>query len=238
MEYIYKPKSNLEKFGLKIYNLLVENFSQTFFVGGMVRDLLLHRKVTDIDIATEASPEKTISILQKNQIEFDGSNQKYGIVIAKSNTTQIEIATLRKDIYKDNRYPKVKFIKNPRQDSQRRDFTINSLYLSTKKHKIYDFHNGLADLKNRQIKFIGDPAKKIKQDPLRTIRALRFALMLNFKVEKKSYSAIKKYFYFVNLLTKSRISKEINKLQRKILEKMLRDAISSPKLLDKYFKMN
>ena len=232
MKYNYQPKNKLEKFGVKVYSALVENFPQTFFVGGMVRDLLLHKPVTDIDIATEALPNQVENVLQKAGIEYSGKIKNFGIITAYKNKLAVEIATFRKEVYSASRYPKVRFITSAKKDSPRRDFTVNALYLSLKQAEIHDFQKGLPDLRKCILKFIGSPKKRIQEDPLRIVRALRFAMDLHFKIEKKSLEEIEKNFSSLATLTKSRIEREINKSKNK---KTLSKVINNPQTLDKYF---
>jgi tRNA nucleotidyltransferase (CCA-adding enzyme) len=236
MKIDYKPKNNLEKFGIKVYHTLVENFPQTFFVGGMVRDLLLKRNITDIDIATEAKPDKVAKLLRGAKIQTQENNKKFGSIIAKLGKLEVEITTFRKDLKSKNRYPKVKFITNPKTDSQRRDFTINALYLKQKPFKILDFNQGLPDLKNKIIKFIGKPDARIKEDPLRIIRALRFAKILNFKLDRKTKWEIKNNFSLIKKLTMPRLKKELNKITETNKRNVLKKVINKPKVLDKYFE--
>lgn len=235
MRFEFKAKSNIEKFGEKVFNVLVENFSQTFFVGGAVRDMLLGKKITDIDIATTATPDEIIKCLSAKGINHEDAFRKYGNIIAKEGTLKIEITTFRKDHAGIGRYPKISFTKSLKKDSQRRDFTINSLYLSLKLNKILDPHNGLNDLKHKKIKFIGNPEIRIKQDPLRILRALRFALLLNFKMDLKTKVSIKKLFVLINSLTKNKIQKEIFKLKNNSKQKIFKQLIIDQKYLDKYF---
>ncbi len=236
MDYIWKPKTSLEKFGERIYNLLVENFSQTFFVGGMVRDLLLNRKIVDIDITTSAKPNEVINLLSQKGFRVDRSYIKFGTIIVVSGGGVIEVTTLRKDSPGNNRYPYVTFISSPKIDSERRDFTINSLYLSLKDNKILDFQNGLKDIKTKRLRFIGKATQRITQDPLRIIRAFRFALTLNFKLDKPTLKLLKNNFYLTKNLTALRTQKEINKLKNTKQKNILKKVLSNPKLLDKYFK--
>jgi tRNA nucleotidyltransferase/poly(A) polymerase len=236
MKFNYEPKNNLEKFGVKVYSALVENFSQTFFVGGMVRDLLLGRKITDVDIATNAKPEEIILVLQSNGINFNSAHANFGVILAQKENFKVEIATFRKEVYIKNRYPTVSFIQSPESDSQRRDFTINALYLSLKQKDIKDFHHGFTDLKKKQIKFIGHPETRILEDPLRVIRAMRFALELNFKLEKNTKAAIKKLFYATTYLTVTKLNSEMRKVVLKKDKLAILKVINNPKLLDKYFK--
>ena len=214
----------------------MENFPRTFYVGGMVRDLLLNRKVTDIDIATAATPDQVAEVLQKGHIKFDASLKNFAVLVARRGKFNIEIATFRTETYQGSRYPKISLVTNQKLDSKRRDFTINALYLSPKADKILDFHNGLADIKAGQIKFIGSPGLKIRQDPLRIIRALRFALSLKFKLDRKTFLAIKNDFSHLSRLTKAKTCNEILKLKDNKIRGQLKQIISAPALLDKYFK--
>lgn len=213
--------------------MLVENFPQTYFVGGMVRDLLLKKKITDIDIATQAEPDSVIGILKENNVSFQSLNQNFGAVTAQKGNFKIEITTFRKDLKSLNRYPRVKFVKDIKLDSNRRDFTVNALYLSPNSNKILDFHNGLADLKSRKIKFIGNPVTRITEDPLRIIRALRFALVLNFNLEKRTRTAIKNNWDRLRLITESRTKKEIDKIKDVRKKNFLRRMLDSNVFLDK-----
>jgi poly(A) polymerase len=235
MKLNFKPKSELEKFGIKIYFLLVENFPQTFFVGGAVRDKLLGKKITDIDIATSATPQEVVSILKDHYVDLNIGYQKFGVIVALSLPCRIAITTFRKDLPADSRYPVVTYTKDPKIDAQRRDFTINALYLSLKTGKILDFYKGLQDVKKHLIRFIGNPAKRIEEDPLRIIRALRFALVNSLTIEKKSYAAIKKYFPLAKKITKSKLETEFKKINSEKNKKIMEQVINNPETLDKYF---
>lgn len=233
MKLNYKPKSNLEKFGDKVFNLLVDNFPQTFYVGGMVRDLLLLRRITDVDITTKATPDEVIKILTNAGICVETKHRQFGVVVAKKLNYLVEIATFRKDSYNKNRYPKITFAATPKQDSRRRDFTVNALYLSPKAGKILDFHRGLKDLKLKDLKFIGNPEKRIHEDPLRIIRAMRFAKILNFKLNIEAEKAIKNNSYLIQTLTNSRIKNEIKKIKKQNHKKFILKELGKQKMLDK-----
>lgn len=232
----FETKSNLLIFGKKIYFLLVENFPQTYFTGGLVRNILLNKKVTDIDITTSAKPDEVVFLLKKNNINYVDTYKMYGVVTAIYKTIKIEIATFRQDTTQEGRYGKVKFVNSPKQDSKRRDFTINSLYLSLKPFKILDFNSGLNDLKYKKLKFIGKPQERITQDPLRIIRGLRFALDLNLKINSKTKQAIKNNLVSIQSLTKTKIKNEINKSLTIKNKKNLEQALFDKKFLDKHFK--
>ncbi len=202
----------------------------------MVRDGLLKRNITDIDIATAATPGQVVQLLIENKISFNSSYIQHGVVVAKQGSLTVEIATMRKETYNSSRYPKITYISDPKTDALRRDFTVNALYLRAENNKILDYFNGQKDLKNHTIKFIGDPKKRIQQDPLRIIRALRFCLTLNFNLEPKTKLAIKNNFSLINSLTENKIKKEILKLKNEKQKNILNKVINSPETLDKHFK--
>lgn len=236
MEIEYKPKTLLEKYAQKIFLMLVENSAQTFYVGGMVRDMIIHKPIRDIDIATNILPEHSIHILTKNKIPYDDQYKKLGIIVApyKKQAT-ISITTFRKDIYSEGRYPVITHIKTAKEDAKRRDFTINALYYNQTTKEILDFYNGISDIKNKTLTFIGNPTRRIKEDPLRIIRGLRFAITLGFHFEKKSFESIQENFSLVKNLSESRIEKEILKIKNKVEQNILRKVINNPKTLDNIF---
>ena len=236
MKILFPHKTPLQKFSTKVCKLLVENFFDVYYTGGTVRDLLLHKNVYDIDISTNAKPEQVADCLIKNKIQTNLAYKKFGVVIATQGGLQLEITTFRQDLSSKTRYPKILYINSPKKDSERRDFTANALYLSIKNGKILDFQQGLKDIAKKQLRFIGVPEKRIKVDPLRIIRALRLALVLNFSIEKKSLTAIKKYFYLIHSLTVNRTKKEINKVTDKKNNLLLQKLIKDKNLLDSKFK--
>ncbi len=223
----FQPRSDYGRFGLKLYFLLVENFPATYFVGGMVRDLLLGRTIKDIDVATVARPEQICALLEQNRIAYDALAKRFGIIFVPHRSHRVEIATFRTDRQTLGRYPKVSFVTTPRLDSRRRDFTINSLYLSQKTGKVLDFHNGLRDLKQRLIRFIDKPEERIKQDPLRIIRAVRLHYELKFSFTPATIRAIKKNLPLLDMLTVSRRQKEINKIANRADRIKMMDVINN-----------
>ncbi len=241
LEYLNSISRSIENtklgiFSAQVYFLLVENFPQTYFVGGIVRNVILKKKISDVDIATSATPEKIIGLLKTHGVETSDTNKNFGSIVARRGSHTVEITTFRKDYHTKSRYPKVEFIKSSKVDSKRRDFTINALYLSPKTGKIFDYNGGIADVKKRLIRFIGHPKKRIEEDPLRIVRALRFALILKFKLELKTKAAIKNNLYLTKNLSKNKLEKEINKIQNRNQKNILKKVINSPNLLDKYFK--
>jgi tRNA nucleotidyltransferase (CCA-adding enzyme) len=221
----FVPKNNYEQFGLQVYNLLVENFSKTFFVGGMVRDLLLDKKISDIDIVTTATPEKVEKLLTNNKFQINPDGKNFGVIKVVSKLGDIEITTMRSEQYSGSRYPKVKFINNLAQDSKRRDFTVNSLYFQAKLNVIENPQNGLADISKKSLKLIGSPELRLQEDPLRIIRAYRFSKELNFAIEEKTLQALENNFNLIKKLSTKKIESEINKSKNISTKKYLQQKI-------------
>src|SRR5207253_2960769 len=121
------------------------------------------------------------------------------------------------------------------EDANRRDFTVNALYFEANSGNILDFHGGLTYLKRKEIAFIGSPAQRILEDPLRIVRGLRFCLALDFTLEEKTKRAMQKNFSMLKSLTRTMVEKEVLKLKNKKREKILEKVINNPELLDKYF---
>ena len=143
------------------------------FVGGCIRDALIGFQSFEIDFAINCKPEDTIATLQKNNIKFEEYGKKYGSIVAKINNKKFDITSLREDYNQQGRKTDVKFTSDWYKDASRRDFTINSIYLSPS-GQIYDYFGGQQDLANQQIRFIGDIEQRIKEDYLRIFRYYRF----------------------------------------------------------------
>lgn len=225
MRYIYNPSSEYEKFGQEIYSALSKKFPRTYYAGGMVRDLLLHREIVDIDVATQALPNQTIEVLNELGVGYDDKAEQFGVITAMSGNQLVEIATLRTEQYDKSRFPKVRFIRSAELDSQRRDFTINALYLDANGQAIMDFHDGLTDLQRRIIKLIGDPRTRIEEDPLRIVRAYRFQLTLQFNFETETEFALKNSQNLLKNISQQRIEAEINKISNVVVRQQLRKVI-------------
>lgn len=194
---------------LDILNILNTNGYKAYVVGGYVRDLYLHRKSTDVDICTNATPKELKDIFGNAMLP----NVQYGSVTVRYKKIRFEITTFRKDIkYENNRTPlKIKYIDNIIDDLKRRDFTINTLCMDSN-GEIYDFLNIKEDLDNKVIKMVGSPRKKLKEDSLRILRAIRFATILNFEIDPNLKKYIKKYAYLVKNLSYYRKREELEKI--------------------------
>ena len=184
---------------------------KAMFVGGCVRKFLSNEKIDDIDIATSLTTEQIIEKFQNSKFKIIKSGIKHGTITLISNKLKFEITTLRKDIKTDGRHAEVQYIDDWQEDSDRRDFTINAIYLDIK-GKIFDPQSGVNDLKNRIVKFIGDPSKRIQEDYLRIIRFIRFSLEYSDVIEKSTIDNIKLNLNGVNKISKERIILELFKI--------------------------
>jgi len=153
---------------MKIYNALG---GQMRLVGGCVRDFLLGRMPEDIDLATPLLPGMVREKLSQQGIKSHPIAPRHGVVGILLDGRQFEITTLRQDTYDTGR-EKITFITDYARDALRRDFTINALFMDP--DKVYDYCGGQTDLKAHQVRFIGDPLTRLKEDPLRLLRYIRF----------------------------------------------------------------
>ena len=145
------------------------------------------------------------------------SFEKFGTVRVKVDGVHVDITTLRKEgEYIDYRHPsKVTYVKDIEEDYVRRDFTINAIYMDENFNVIDPSGLGLKDLKDKLIRFIGDPEKRIKEDPLRILRAERFETNLGFKIEDNTYLAIKKNRHLLDKINPDKIKEEYRKMNKK-----------------------
>ena len=181
------------------------------FVGGCVRKYLTNNEIDDIDIATILTSEEIIEKFKDTSFKVIETGVKHGTVTLISEKLKLEITTLRKDVETDGRHAEVEYIDNWKLDSERRDFTINAIYLDIN-GKIFDPQMGLVDLKNNNVKFIGDPQKRIEEDYLRIIRFIRFKIMYDTKVETTTNNAIKQNLDGIKKISKERILIELYKI--------------------------
>lgn len=156
-----------------VTNALCRDGGSVRFVGGAVRNALLGLDVDDIDIATPLLPNEVIQRLEAARIRAVPTGIDHGTVTAIVAGKAFEITTLRRDVETDGRHAVVAFSDSWEEDASRRDFTINALYASPD-GEVFDYFAGLLDLDARRIRFIGDPAARIREDYLRILRLFRF----------------------------------------------------------------
>lgn len=180
-----------------------------YLVGGSVRDFVLGKKPKDFDLATSASKEELETIFP----ESDPVGKSFGVFKVPANGDIVEVGSFRKDgLYADGRRPEEIENGTIEDDVQRRDFTINGMFFDLKKKSIVDKVGGLDDIKNKTIRAIGNPDKRFQEDYLRMIRALRFMVVLDFKLEDKTKDSILRNLENVKQIPKERIKVEIDKI--------------------------
>jgi poly(A) polymerase len=210
----FYKKKNIKK----LFNILEKgkkkNTQTAMFVGGCVRKFLNNENIDDIDIASIFSPEELKEKFKNSEFKIIDTGIEHGSVTVFINKSKFEITTLRKDTKTDGRHAEVSFTDNWQQDSERRDFTVNAIYMD-RRGKIYDPQNGRHDLKNREINFIGDPSLRIEEDYLRIIRFIRFSIHYSCKQsDLKIIESIRLNLNGIKKLSKERILNELYKIFR------------------------
>ena len=199
----------MEEIVTNVLKTLEKNGFESYIVGGYVRDYLMGKTSLDIDIATLARPKEVMKIFSDN----NPASSEYGNVSFEKDDYTFDITTFRKDIkYVGNRKPeKIVYIDSFKEDLERRDFTINSIAMDTD-GKIIDIYNGKSDIKKKIIKCVGNPDKKIEEDSLRILRAIRFATSLRFRLDNDLKKAIIKHKDLLKNLSYERKREELNKI--------------------------
>lgn len=199
----------MEKPILEVLKKLDEAGYESYVVGGYVRDKLLGKKSFDIDITTKARPKEILELFP----DLDVKLHEYGNVSFEIDKFKFDVTTFRKDIkYKDRRKPEsIVYIDSFEEDLLRRDFTINAICLDKHDHFI-DLHDGKKDIKKRIIRSIGNPNKKLEEDCLRILRAIRFASVYKFSIEDGLKNAIIKNKHYLKDLSYERKKEELNKI--------------------------
>src|SRR5712691_59225 len=220
----------LKDFAISIARTLHDQGYQAYLVGGCVRDLLLGREPGDYDIATDATPEQVMRIFPQTY----AVGAQFGVVLVpmakdpsvtsvvdqadanhgRHGGKTVEVATFRADIgYSDGRHPdQVRFSKDPRQDVQRRDFTINGLLLDPLKNEVLDFVGGRKDLDAGIIRAIGEPELRFAEDKLRMLRAVRFTARFGYSIEPQTFAAIEKLAPQIHQVSRERVRDELTKM--------------------------
>ena len=201
---------------------LRERGYQAYFNGGCVRDLLLGREPADYDVATDATPQQVMNIFPRTL----AVGAQFGVVLVPCSSAEsevasegasrstVEVATFRCDVgYSDGRHPdEVRFTNDPREDVQRRDFTINGMLLDPLTDEILDFVGGRDDLKAGIIRAIGEPSRRFAEDKLRMLRAVRFAARFDYKIDPATFAAIQQLAPQIRQVSQERIREELTKM--------------------------
>ncbi len=178
---------DLNSAAFELVTVLRDAGHEVWQVGGCVRDRLLGHELKDIDIATDARPEKVAVLFEDVRLVGAG----FGVCLVRLGTWTLEVATFRKDgRYIDHRHPENVEYGTLEEDARRRDFTINALYYDPVDDVVRDLTDGRADLEAKRIRTVGEPAKRFNEDALRLLRAVRFAAGLGFEIEPDTWSAM------------------------------------------------
>lgn len=193
----------------EILSKIEENGFEAYIVGGYVRDHILGIESTDIDICTNAKVKDILDIFS----DVNASSNEYGAVKIITNKAKIDITTYRRDLRYNGSRRKVEmeYVDNLIDDIQRRDFTMNTLCMS-KEGNIIDVLGGRKDIEDKIVRCVGDINERINEDPLRMLRAVRFATVLDFKIEENLYEELKKNKELLETLSMERIKEELTKI--------------------------
>jgi len=222
--------SNAKQLATEIVRTLRECGHQAYFAGGCVRDLLLGREPADFDVSTDATPRQVMQIfpqtfavgeqfgvvlvpLQLDDLAGTGEDARRSTV-EKGHGAVIEVATFRADVgYSDGRHPdEVRFSKDPCEDVQRRDFTINGMMLDPATGEVLDFVGGRGDLKAGIVRAIGEPERRFAEDKLRMLRAVRFAARFDYQIDPATMAAIQKLAPTIHQVSCERMREELTKM--------------------------
>ncbi|MEM7237780.1 MAG: CCA tRNA nucleotidyltransferase [Pseudomonadota bacterium] len=185
---------------------------EAFFVGGCVRNALLHQTVADIDIATPLVPDEVIRRADASGLKVVPTGLSHGTVTLISHGKPFEVTTFRKDIETDGRHAIVAFSTTMSEDAARRDFTLNALYADSSGMVIDPLGTGLDDLSAGRVRFILDPAERIREDSLRILRFFRFTAWYADRVDTEGTAACAALADQIDGLAKERVGQEFRKL--------------------------
>ena len=199
--FIRKIEKSLKKFNGKIY-----------IVGGNVRDLILNNSIINHpDLVVNLDLQKLVYCLEKAKIRFLKIGEKFGSIVVLHKKFKFDVTVMRKDVETDGRWANIKFTDSLEEDSKRRDFTFNSIYCDTSGH-LADPNKGINDLLKKNVRFIGDPNERIKEDYLRILRFFRFSLEISNSVDKEMSFLCEKHFTNLKSLSFERRMKETKRI--------------------------
>ena len=213
--YFYKPINDIIPQGaLYVITQLKNSGYEAYLVGGCVRDLLLEETPHDFDICTNAEPAKVIDVLTKNKCKYHTVGIEFGTVTALCDDGEYEITTYRTDgEYTDNRRPdSVNYTSSIEVDLSRRDFTINAMAYDPLENRLVDIFDGYKGLVSCKLVAVGDADKRFKEDALRILRALRFAIRYDLTIDASTYKAMKDNVELLDNISKERITAELEKM--------------------------
>ena len=193
----------------KVVRQLHKEGYTALFAGGCVRDRLLNRPAKDYDVVTDAVPEQVTKCFRRTlQI-----GAQFGVVMVLTGGQQVEVATFRTEGgYQDGRHPDYVEFGSATEDASRRDFTVNGMFYDPITKEVLDFVNGQQDLKKKVLRTIGDPDERFGEDYLRMLRAVRFAVKLQFSIDPATWSAIQKHASRITGVSAERLAAELEQI--------------------------
>ncbi len=208
----------------EIVRTLRDRGHQAYLVGGCVRDLLLEREPADYDVSTDATPDEVMRLFPRTW----AVGAQFGVVLVPVDDEKqvlrsaqddnvlavVEVASFRSDgLYTDGRHPdQVTYTRDPREDVQRRDFTINGLLLDPLNNEVLDYVGGRADLSAGVIRTIGQPERRFAEDKLRMLRAVRFAARFGYQIDPATFEAIRALRSEIHQVSRERVRDELVKM--------------------------
>ena len=196
----------MEKVALAVAARLRQSGYIAYFAGGCVRDMVRGLIPKDYDIVTDARPEAVQSLFPHTF----AVGAHFGVIIVLENSFQFEVATFRSDdAYIDGRHPSAVHFSSPEEDAQRRDFTINGMFYDPVAEKMIDFVGGRADIDAKLVRAIGGPVQRFAEDRLRMLRAVRFATVLDYQIDQKTWDALATNAESINQISAERIRDEL-----------------------------
>lgn len=207
----------LDRDALRVVTRLQRHGHEAYFVGGCVRDLMIGRRPKDFDVATDATPNEVRKLFRNGRV----IGRRFRLVHVYYGDNIIETSTFRREpqlsdegenedllIIEDNEYG------TAGEDARRRDFTVNGLFFDPRKHQILDYVDGLDDLEDRVLRTIGDPMIRLAEDPVRILRAVKFATRLDFEIDEDTWDAMRANSDQLARSAPPRVLEEILRLMR------------------------
>src|SRR5258707_382851 len=198
--------SSMEKRARKVAKRLREQGQIAYFAGGCVRDMVCGVTPKDYEVATDARPETVQALFPRTY----AVGAHFGVIIVLEDGLQFEVATFRSDdAYIDGRHPSAVHFSSPEEDAKRRDFTINGMFYDPVAGEVIDLVGGQADIAAKIVRAIGDPAKRFAEDRLRMLRAVRFAVVLDYQIDTATWDSLTGNAPSISQISAERIRDEL-----------------------------
>ncbi len=211
-------RESISRCALTVTQTLQRHEFAAFVVGGAVRDLLLGREPKDFDVATDATPEKVRALFRRSRI----IGRRFRLVHVMCGPETVEVSTFRggpaaedDEARKSDEHGRIlrdNVFGNQQQDATRRDFTINALFYDPASQEIWDYYDGVADLRKRRVRMIGEPVQRYREDPVRMLRAVRFSAGFGLEIDAKTRGPIHSLAHLLANVPPSRLFDEMMKL--------------------------